>query len=238
MDNIVPAIKILYEDNHLLIVNKPAGIPVQPGKDGDEALEFLAKKYLKEKYQKPGNVFLGVSHRIDRPVSGIVILAKTSKALARINEMFKNRTVEKTYWAVVENPPPDAEGYLLHWLKKDEKINKSRAYDKELPGSLRSELHYKLISKSEHYYLLEVCPATGRHHQIRVQLSAIGCPIKGDIKYGARRTNPNGNIHLHARAVSFLHPVRKQKVTITAPVPDDPLWQYFEKTSPAAETIS
>lgn len=222
---------VLYEDNHLLIVNKPAGMLVQPDKSGEPALEQLAKMYIKDKYHKPGEVFLGVCHRIDRPVSGVVVLAKTSKALVRLNEMFKTREVKKTYWAVVENAPAQNKGTLIHWLKKDEQKNISKAYQSEVKGSLRCELSYQLLGKSDNYYLLEVNPITGRHHQIRVQLSSMGCAIKGDIKYKAKRTNKDGSIHLHARVLSFFHPVRKEEISITAPVPNDPVWKYFEQTA-------
>jgi len=200
---------------------------VQPDKGGDAALEQLLKEWIKVKYNKPGEVFLGVCHRIDRPVSGVVLFAKTSKALVRINEMFKTRGISKTYFAVVQPAPPQHEGKLVNWMKKDERRNISRAYKEQVPGALKSELDYKLLGKSDHYFLLEVNPHTGRHHQIRAQLSAMGCPIKGDIKYGSKRTNPNGSIHLHARTISFLHPVKKEPVTITAPVPDEVVWKAF-----------
>lgn len=221
--------EILYEDNHLLAVNKPAGVLVQPDKNGDEALEQILKQYIKEKYNKPGEVFLGVCHRIDRPVSGVVIFARTSKALVRLNEMFKGREVKKTYWAVVQSRPPHQSGHLKHWLKKDEKKNISRAYDREEKGTSACELDYDWLASSDNYFLLEVNPLTGRHHQIRVQLSKMGCPIKGDVKYGARRTNKDGSIHLHARQVEFIHPVKKEAVIITAPVPDEVVWKAFEK---------
>lgn len=221
--------QISYEDNHLIAINKPSGILVQPDKSGDIALEDAVKDFLKQKYQKPGEAFIGICHRIDRPVSGIVLMAKTSKALARMNELFKTREVTKTYWAVVENMPDEENKTLVHWLKKDERQNISRAYQHEVHGSQRCELHYRLLQKSDRYFLLEVNPVTGRHHQIRVQLAAIGCPIKGDVKYGARRTNKDGRIHLHARSISFMHPVKKEPVTITAPLPDEVLWQAFEK---------
>ncbi len=222
-------IDVLYEDNHLLIVNKPAGVLVQPDKKGDRALEEILKDYIKQKYNKPGEVFLGVCHRIDRPVSGVVVFARTSKALTRMNELFKGRDVHKTYWAVVENQPKETEGTLINWMKKDEQKNLSRAYDKEVPGSSRCELHYRLLGASDKYFLLEVNPVTGRHHQIRVQLSKIGCSIKGDIKYGAKRTNKDGSIHLHARKIEFVHPVKNEPLTITAPVPDEVIWKFFEK---------
>lgn len=222
-------IKVLYEDNHLLVVNKPAGVLVQPDKKGDKALEEMLKEYIKEKYNKPGEVFLGVCHRIDRPVSGVVVFARTTKALTRMNELFKGRDVQKTYWAVVENKPEQTEGTLINWMKKDEQKNLSRAFDKEVPGSSRCELHYRLTGVSDRYFLLEVSPVTGRHHQIRVQLSKIGCPIKGDIKYGAKRTNKDGSIHLHARNIQFVHPVKNEPLSITAPVPDEVIWKVFEK---------
>ena len=222
-------IDVLYEDNHLLIVNKPAGVLVQTDKKGDRALEEILKDYIKQKYNKPGEVFLGVCHRIDRPVSGVVVFARTSKALIRMNELFKGRDVHKTYWAVVENQPKETEGTLINWMKKDEQKNLSRAYDKEVPGSSRCELHYRLLGASDKYFLLEVNPVTGRHHQIRVQLSKIGCSIKGDIKYGAKRTNKDGSIHLHARKIEFIHPVKNEPLVITAPVPDEVIWKFFEK---------
>lgn len=219
---------VLFEDNHLLIVNKPAGLLVQPDSTTPEALETLLKQYIKQKYDKPGDVFLGVCHRIDRPVSGIVVFAKTSKALARMNELFKSRNITKTYWAVVENQPKQPEATLKNWLKKDGNKNKSYAYDKAVPESSPCELSYKLLASGDRYYLLEVNPVTGRHHQIRVQLSHIGCPIKGDIKYGAKRTNRDGSICLHARSIAFTHPVKKEPIQITAPVPEDALWKALE----------
>ncbi|MFN8287081.1 MAG: RNA pseudouridine synthase [Chitinophagales bacterium] len=221
--------EILYEDNHILAVNKPAGVLVQPDKKGDEALEQILKQYIKEKYNKPGEVFLGVCHRIDRPVSGVVLFARTSKALVRLNEMFKGREVTKTYWAVVQSKPPHQGDHLTHWLKKDEQKNISRAYDHEVKGAALCELEYRWLASSDNYFLVEVNPLTGRHHQIRVQLSKIGCSIKGDIKYGAKRTNKDGSIHLHARRVQFMHPVKKEQVIITAPVPDEVVWKAFEK---------
>ncbi len=220
--------EILFEDNHLIAVNKPSGILVQPDKSNDDSLEVSVKQYIKSKYQKPGEVFLGVCHRIDRPVSGVVVLAKTSKALARMNEMFKNKEVNKTYWAAVEKMPAEKEGTLIHWLKKNEQKNISRAWNKEIPGTLRCELHYLWLKSIDNYHLLEINPFTGRHHQIRVQLSAMGCPIKGDVKYGARRGNRDGSIHLHARKVEFIHPVKKEQIEITAPVPaGDNVWKAF-----------
>ena len=222
--------EILYEDNHLIAVNKRPGDIVQGDKTGDAPLGDLLKAYIKEKYKKPGEVFLGVVHRLDRPVSGVVVFARTSKALARMNELFRERRTQKTYWAVVRTAPPQASGSLIHYLKKDEKNNKSRAYAQEVPGSSRAWLDYRLLGKSDHYYLLEVLPHTGRHHQIRVQLSTMGCPIKGDVKYGAERTNENGSIHLHARRLVFLHPVKKEEIVLTAQPPDDAVWNYFSKS--------
>ena len=219
--------EILFEDNHLIAVNKKPSEIVQGDKTGDEPLSEKVKKYLKEKYQKSGEVFLGVIHRIDRPVSGVVIFAKTSKALARMNEMFRTKEVKKTYWAVVKNKPNPESGHLIHYMKKNEQKNISRAYEKEIPGSLKAELDYKLLCSSENYYLLEINPHTGRHHQIRAQLSAIGCPIKGDIKYGFKRTNENASIHLHARKAKFIHPVKQEPITIVANPPDEVLWNAF-----------
>lgn len=219
--------EVVYEDNHLIIVNKTASEIVQGDKTGDTPLSETVKAYLKEKYQKPGNVFIGVTHRLDRPVSGLVVFAKTGKALSRLNEMFRTGQVEKTYWAVVKNFPPSQEKILTHYLVRNEKQNKSYVYDKEVPNSKLAKLHYKLIGKSENYYLLEVNLMTGRHHQIRCQLAKIGCPIKGDLKYGAPRSNPDGSICLHARKVKLIHPVSKQLIEVEAPVPNNSLWQGF-----------
>ena len=194
---------VVYEDNHIIVVNKTASEIVQADKTGDTPLSETVKQYLKEKYQKPGNVFLGVTHRLDRPVSGLVIFAKTSKALTRLNEMFRTSEVKKTYWAVVKNAPQEPEGELVHFLVRNEKQNKSYAYDKEVPNSKKAILHYRLIGHSENYYLLEVDLKTGRHHQIRCQLAKMGCPIKGDLKYGSPRSNPDGSICLHARRVQI-----------------------------------
>lgn len=221
---------VLYEDNHIIIVNKSVSEIVQGDKTGDRPLSEIVKDYIKEKYNKPGNVFLGVTHRLDRPTSGIVVFARTSKALPRLNEMFKNKEVSKTYWAVVKNRPKQDEGTLKHYLVRNEKQNKSYAYDVEKPNSKLAILHYKLIAHSDNYNLLEVDLETGRHHQIRCQLSKIGCPIKGDLKYGAERSNPDGGINLHARKISFIHPVSKEKIEVVAPVPEDNLWKAFEKT--------
>ncbi len=223
--------KILFEDNHLIALNKTAGEIVQGDKTGDMPMSEVIKEYLKEKLHKPGAAFIGVVHRIDRPVSGIVIFAKTSKALVRMNELFREKKIKKTYWAVVKNSPPEESGTLIHYLKKDEAKNKSKSYDHEVAGSLRSWLDYKVIGKSDNYYLLEVSPETGRHHQIRVQLAAIGCPIKGDLKYGFPRSNSDGSIHLHARKINFIHPVRKDDVSLIAPVPNDVVWKHFESLS-------
>lgn len=224
----VADLDILYEDNHIIAVNKPAGMLVQGDKTGDETLGDVLKKYIKQKYEKPGEVFLGVVHRIDRPVSGVVLYARTSKALARLNEMFQKREIQKTYWAIVQNRPAKEQDRLIHWLKKNEEKNMSRAYNEEGKGALRCELEYKLIASSDNYYLLEVDPHTGRHHQIRVQLSTMGCPIKGDLKYGAKRSNKDASICLHARQIEFIHPVKKEPIIITAPVPNDSLWRAFE----------
>lgn len=219
---------VAYEDNHIIIVNKTASEIVQGDKTGDAPLAETVKQYLKEKYQKPGNVFLGVTHRLDRPVSGLVVFAKTGKALSRLNEMFRNGEVQKTYWAIVKKAPDLPEGTLTHYLLRNERQNKSYAYDREKPGSKKAVLHYRLIGRSQNYFLLEVRLETGRHHQIRCQLAKIGCPIKGDLKYGAPRSNPDGSISLHARSVSFVHPVSKKQIEVEAPVPQDSLWQRFQ----------
>ncbi len=219
---------VVYEDNHNIVVNKTASEIVQADKTGDTPLSETVKQYLKEKYQKPGNVFLGVTHRLDRPVSGLVIFAKTSKALTRLNEMFRAGEVKKTYWAVVKNAPKESEGELVHFLVRNEKQNKSYAYDKEVPNSKKAVLDYRLIGRSENYYLLEVDLKTGRHHQIRCQLAKMGCPIKGDLKYGSPRSNPDGSICLHARRVRFVHPVSKELIELKAPLPEGNLWKGFE----------
>jgi len=219
---------VIYEDNHIIVVNKTSSEIVQGDKTGDTPLSEIVKQYLKEKYNKPGNVFLGVVHRLDRPVSGIVLFAKTSKALPRLNEMFKNSEVKKTYWAIVKNCPKEPEGELVHYLLRNEKQNKSYAYDKEVKDSKKAILDYKLIGHSQNYYLLEVNLKTGRHHQIRCQLAKIGCPIKGDLKYGSPRSNPDGSICLHSRRVSFIHPVSKELIELEAPVPEGNLWNGFE----------
>ncbi|HJD93390.1 MAG TPA: RNA pseudouridine synthase [Bacteroides togonis] len=215
---------VVYEDNHIIIVNKTASEIVQGDKTGDVPLSETVKQYLKEKYHKPGNVFIGVTHRLDRPVSGLVVFAKTSKALSRLNEMFKNSEVKKTYWAIVKQTPAETEGELVNYLVRNEKQNKSYAYDTEKPGSKKAILHYRLIARSDNYSLLEVDLKTGRHHQIRCQLAKMGCPIKGDLKYGFPRSNPDGSICLHARRVRFVHPVSKELIDVVAPVPSDNLW--------------
>ncbi len=216
---------VVYEDNHIIIVNKSSSEIVQGDKTGDTPLSDIVKQYLKEKYNKQGNVFVGVTHRLDRPVSGLVIFAKTSKALSRLNEMFKHSEIKKTYWAIVKNCPQKEEEELTNYLVRNEKQNKSYAYDKEVKNSKKAILHYKLISHSENYYLLEVDLKTGRHHQIRCQLAKMGCPIKGDLKYGSPRSNSDGSICLHARKISFIHPVSKEVIEVEAPVPDDNLWK-------------
>ncbi len=219
---------VIYEDNHIIVVNKSSSEIVQGDKTGDTPLSETVKQYLKEKYNKPGNVFLGVVHRLDRPVSGIVLFAKTSKALPRLNEMFKNSEVKKTYWAIVKNCPTEPEGELVHYLLRNEKQNKSYAYDKEVKDSKKAILDYKLIGHSQNYYLLEVHLHTGRHHQIRCQLAKMGCPIKGDLKYGSPRSNPDGSICLHSRKVSFIHPVSKELIELEASLPEGNLWNGFE----------
>ena len=219
----------LYEDNHIIIDSKRAGEIVQGDKTGDTPLSETVKSYIKEKYQKPGDVFLGVVHRLDRPVSGIVLFARTSKALTRLSEMFRTRAVQKTYWAIVGNQPPQEEGTLTHWLTRNPKNNTARAYDKEVPNSKQAILDYRVIAKSDRYWLLEIDLHTGRHHQIRCQLAKIGCPIKGDLKYGSPRSNPDGSISLHARRITFEHPVSHLQIDVTAPVPDDNLWQAISR---------
>ncbi len=222
-------LEILYEDNHIIAVNKKTSDIVQGDKTGDTPLSDFVKVYLKQKYNKPGEVFVGTVHRIDRPVSGIVLFAKTSKALSRLNAMFQTKEIQKTYWAVVKNKPKNESGKLIHYLRKNEAKNMSKAYERETPGALRSELDYELICSSDNYYLLEIKPLTGRHHQIRVQLSAMGCPIKGDLKYGFDRSNKDASIHLHARKIEFIHPVKKEPMVIVAPPPNEVLWNEFVK---------
>ncbi|MBR0273992.1 MAG: RNA pseudouridine synthase [Bacteroidaceae bacterium] len=217
--------QVLYEDNHIIIVSKSAGEIVQGDKTGDTPLSETVKTYIKEKYAKPGAVFLGVVHRLDRPVSGVVIFARTSKALARLNEMFRVGTIQKTYWALVQNEPREPEGTLTHWLQRNEKQNKSYAYDHERPNAKKAVLDYKVIGHSDRYHLLEVHLHTGRHHQIRCQLAAIGCPIRGDLKYGAPRSNPDGSISLHARSIRFEHPVSHEMIDVVAPMPEEGPWK-------------
>lgn len=217
-------IEVLYEDNHLIAVNKRSGDIVQGDKTGDKPLSDFVKDYLREKYNKPGNIFCGVIHRLDRPVSGLVIFAKTSKALSRMNELFRTKTIQKTYWAIVENCPPKPKDRLEHYLIKNQKRNKSRAYLKPYEEALKSVLDYKIIKTLDRYTLLEVKPITGRHHQIRVQLSTMGSIIKGDLKYGAKRSNKDASICLHAREINFIHPVKKEPLKIIAPTPSSALW--------------
>jgi len=221
---------VLYEDNHIIAVNKSSSEIVQGDKTGDQPLSETIKLYLKEKYNKPGDVFLGVVHRLDRPVSGVVLFAKTSKALTRLNEMFRTQEIKKTYWAIVKEKPEQPEGRLEHYLTRNEKQNKSMAYDKPRSDAKKAALSYRMIAQSDTYYLLEVQLETGRHHQIRCQLAKMGCPIKGDLKYGFPRSNPNGGISLHARSIEFIHPVSKEFIQLTAPLPtDDKLWQAMER---------
>lgn len=219
---------ILYEDNHLIAVNKRAGDIVQVDDTGDESLDEKVKKYLAKKYNKPNGAFLGVVHRLDRPVSGVILFAKTSKALDRVNAMFKGREMHKTYWAVVRKRPVPESGNLVHWLVKNPQNNFTKAHDKEVAGSLRSELNYKLIGELNGYYLIEVDPITGRPHQIRVQLSTLDCPIVGDNKYGYPRGSLKKSICLHAKRLQFIHPVKKEPVDISAPLPKDGFWEKFE----------
>lgn len=220
---------VLFEDNHLLIVNKKPGDIVQGDKTGDTPLVDVCKSYVAEKYNKPGAVFLGVVHRLDRPTSGIVVFARTSKALARLNKMFAERATEKTYWALTKECPPKPHDRLIHYMVRNPKQNKSYANIKEVPNSKKAILNYRLLQELKHYYLLEIDLETGRHHQIRSQLSAIGCPIKGDLKYGFDRSNPDGSIHLHARKLKLLHPVRKEPLEIIAPPPSDALWDAVQQ---------
>ena len=217
--------EVVYEDNHIIIVNKQSGEIVQGDKTGDRPLSDLVKDYIKEKYQKPGEVFLGVVHRLDRPVSGLVVFARTSKALTRLNKMFAEGQVHKTYWALVQNCPKENEGTLEHWLVRNEKQNKSYAYERERPNAKKAILKYKVIGRTDNYTLVEVQLMTGRHHQIRCQLSTMGCPIKGDLKYGAKRSNPDGSISLQSHRVEFEHPVSHETIAIEAPLPHDPIWQ-------------
>ena len=220
----ISPMKVIYEDNHLIIVYKSSGEIVQGDKTGDEPLSETVRNYLKEKYQKPGNVYLGVEHRLDRPVAGLVVFAKTSKALTRLNKMFRDGEVHKTYWAVTKNCPEKPEGTLTDWLVRNEKQNKSYAYNHEVPHAKKAILHYRLLASSDNYHLLEVHLLTGRHHQIRCQLANMGCPIKGDLKYGAPRSNPDGSISLLSHHMEFIHPVSKAHINILSPLPDDRLW--------------
>ena len=218
-------VQILYQDNHIIIVNKRAGDITQGDKTGDKPLSDVVKEYIKERFNKPGNVFLGVVHRLDRPTSGIIIFARTSKALERLNKMLRDKIIHKTYWAVVKNQPKKENDTLINFLKKNPKNNKSSVYSTEIDGSKKAVLHYKTLKKLDRYSLLEIDLETGRHHQIRTQLAAIGSPIKGDLKYGFNRSNKDGSIHLHARKIEFTHPVNKEKISIIAPLPKDVIWE-------------
>ncbi len=225
--SLLSPLEIIFEDNHLIVINKKASEIVQGDKTGDETLPDKIKAYLKEKYQKPGNVFCGVVHRLDRPTSGAVIFARTSKALERLNKQFREKETNKIYWAIVENKGELGNGSLVHYLKKNEKQNKSYASLTELPGSKKAILQYQKIASSDNYHLLEVTLETGRHHQIRCQLSTIGFPIRGDVKYGAKRPNKDASISLHARSIEFFHPTTKELIKLKAPVPKDELWHFF-----------
>jgi 23S rRNA pseudouridine1911/1915/1917 synthase len=218
-------LQVIHEDNHLIVVNKRVGDIVQGDKTGDKPLSEVVKEYIKDKYNKPGEVFLGVVHRLDRPTTGIVVFARTSKALSRMNELFSNRETQKTYWAVVKNKPIKSQDKLVHYIKRNEKNNTSKAHLNEVPDSKLASLEYKIIKELTNYTALEIQLHTGRHHQIRAQLAAIGSPIKGDLKYGFDRSNPDGGIHLHARKLFFTHPVSKEAITIIAPTPDDVIWK-------------
>ena len=223
-------LRVIYEDNHLLIVNKRASDLVQGDESGDEPLIEVVRKYIRDKYNKPGNVYVGGIHRLDRPVSGIVIFGKTSKATSRLSNMLREKKIKKTYWAVVADAPKNPEGRLEQWLMKNKDRNKSYVTQESKPGAKKAELTYRTIAQGDRYTLLEVSPITGRHHQIRVQLSKMGCIIKGDLKYGAPRSNKDASIHLHARKIEFEHPVRKEPLVVIAPTPDDALWRHFEDT--------
>jgi len=218
-------LQVLYEDNHIIIVNKRAGDIVQGDKTGDKPLSDVVKEYIKDKYKKPGSVYLGVVHRLDRPTTGIVVFARTSKALSRLNKLFADKNISKTYWAIVGQKPPKETYKLIHWLKKNPKNNKSTAFTKETNNTKKAILHYKIIKTLNRYYLLEVNLETGRHHQIRSQLSKIGSPIKGDLKYGFSRSNPDASIHLHSRKLEFVHPVSKENIRIIAAPPQDAIWE-------------
>ncbi len=228
--------KVVYEDNHIIIVAKSSGEIVQGDKTGDVPLSETVKQYIKEKYHKPGNVFLGVVHRLDRPVSGLVVFAKTSKALSRLCNMFRDGEVHKTYWAITKNQPKQPQGTITSWLVRNEKQNKSYSYDREVPNSKKAILKYRLIGHTDNYSLLEVNLLTGRHHQIRCQLASIGCAIKGDLKYGAPRSNPDGSISLLSRRVQFIHPVSKEQIDIFSPIPEDNLWHDITRQAIAEET--
>ena len=217
-------LQVIYEDNHLIAINKRPGDIVQGDKTGDMPLSDIVKAYLKKKYKKPGNVYLGVAHRLDRPTSGVVVFAKTSKALPRLNKLFSEKKAQKTYWAVVKNKPPKNSDTLVHWLKRNTKQNKSTAHIKEVPGSKKAILRYKIFKKLDRFFALEIDLETGRHHQIRSQLSLVNCPIKGDLKYGYPRSNKDAGIHLHARSLKFIHPVKKEVLNLIANPPDDVLW--------------
>ena len=221
-------LQILHEDNHIIVINKRVGDIVQGDKTGDKPLSEVVKEYIKDKYNKPGEVFLGVVHRLDRPTTGIVVFARTSKALTRLNELFKNRETQKTYWAIVKKKPQKTEDKLVHFLKRNEKNNTSKAHINEVPESKIASLDYQIIKELTHYFALEINLHTGRHHQIRAQLSAIGSPIKGDLKYGFDRSNPDGGIHLHARQLVFVHPVSKENIIIIASAPEDPVWNALK----------
>lgn len=229
--------EVLYEDNHIIIVNKAPGEIVQGDKTGDEPLSETVKAWIKEKHDKPGNVFLGVTHRLDRPVGGVVVFAKTSKALSRLNEMFRNGDVHKTYWAITSRTPEPAEGQLVNYLESVERNNKTYIAPKAGPRAKEARLNYRVLAQGDRYALVEVELLTGRKHQIRVQLSGIGCPIKGDLKYGAKRSNPDGSISLLARHIEFVHPVSKQKISVTAPLPEDSLWQALGKSAAEKNTL-
>ena len=221
-------LQVLYEDNHIIVVNKRAGDIVQGDKTGDTPLSDVVKAYIKDKYNKPGNVYLGVVHRLDRPTTGLVLFAKTSKALPRLNKLFAEKKANKTYWALVKNTPPKQNDRLAHWLRKNPKNNKSTAFDREVEGSKKAILSYSVLKSLDNFVLLHIDLETGRHHQIRCQLAKIGCPIKGDLKYGFSRSNKDASISLHARTLEFIHPVKKETISITAPVPSDSLWQACE----------
>ncbi len=223
----ITTLEVLYEDNHIIAINKKPTMIVQGDKTGDKPMIDMVKEYIKEKYDKPGLVFAGVVHRIDRPVSGVVLFAKTSKALDRLNALFKNREMEKTYWAIIKNAPPAPTGNLVNYLIKNPEKNFTTSYDEPKEGAMRSELNYKVIGKTDTYYLVEVKPITGRPHQIRTQLAKIGCPIRGDSKYGFQRGNPDLSINLHARSIEFIHPIKKEPIRIEAEVPAGSFWDEF-----------